>query len=257
MDATLDYTKEIVDGYNPEDVLYLFDIDQTLIEPTNPAAQFANIIKHKKIFFDLKLRYSCFAPVMIGCEAMLHDHDILDDGVFNLLTFLNEKNIRNLGFTATPNILVNGQDLREVRFQQLKKNNISFEQHFPQQEIIFDSVNLLRKDPCLYKGIIFSNGDGVWANKGIVLQEFLKTLDKKPQCIIFCDDNLDNHLDVNQHLAIKNPDIDCYSIHFTKAMNMQRDEITEEEFEKIWDEYFRRESYLCTKCERKKFNFQS
>ena len=251
MDVAKTYVEEIVDGYKSEDVLCLFDIDLTLLEPSNPAVQYVNIVKHKEIWFDLKKRYACFSPAMCGAVALVDKHEILDQDVFKLLHFLNERKIRNLGFTATLNVKIEGKDLREIRYQQLKENNISFEQHFPQQEVILDSVKLLGNFPCIYKGIIFSHGNGACPNKGVVLPEFLKLLDKKPKCIIFFDDNFDNLLDVNQHLAETNPDIDFYGILFSKAHYKEASEVSDEEFEKTWEGYFQRESLFCKKSKRK------
>ncbi len=254
MDAAKTYVEEIIDGYKPEDILCLFDIDLTLLEPTNPAAKYVNIVKHKDIWFKLKKRYACFSPAMSGAVALVYKHEVLDQDVFKLLNLLNDRKIKNLGFTATLNVEIEGKDLREIRYQQLKENNISFEQNFPQQEIILNSVKLLGGTPCIYKGIIFSHGNGACPNKGIVLPEFLKLLNKKPKCIIFFDDNFDNLLDVNQHLAETNPNIDFYGILFSKAKKMEAPEVSSEEFEKIWEDYFQRESLCCKKSERKNFN---
>ena len=254
MDAAKTYVEEIIDGYMPEDVLCLFDIDRTLLEPVNPVAKYVNIVKHKDIWFKLQKRYACFSPAISGAVALIYKHEILDPNVFNLLNLLNNRKIKNLGFTATLNVKVEGKDLREIRYQQLKENNISFEQHFPQQEIILDSVKLLGSTACIYKGIIFSHGNGVCPNKGIVLPEFLKLLNKKPKCIIFFDDNFKNLLDVNQHLAETNPDIDFYGVLFSRAKKIEAPEVSDEEFEKTWDDYLKRESLFCKKSERKHFN---
>lgn len=249
------YIEEIVEAYNPEEILCLFDIDQTILEPSHPVGQVPNIIKYRETFLRLKLKYACFTPSVHGYCVLLEDHKILDNNIFDLLNFLNTKKIKNLAFTATPNISIEGKDLKEIRLQQLLENNINFKNVFPEQEIIFDSLQLFKGNPCYYKGIIFSNGTDVCANKGIVLLEFLKKINYQPKCIIFLDDAWENHIDINQVLATNNPDIDFYGIHYVGAQYAKSSEITEEEFEKCWDAYFHRESLFCKKIERKKFNF--
>jgi len=48
------YVEEIVKCYNPEEILCLFDIDQTILAPTHPAAKAPNLSK----FLNLRLKYS-------------------------------------------------------------------------------------------------------------------------------------------------------------------------------------------------------
>ncbi|MDR2401880.1 MAG: DUF2608 domain-containing protein [Cytophagales bacterium] len=247
------YIEEIVEAYQPEEILCLFDIDQTIFAPTHPAAQVPNRIKHEGTFFKLMLNYAGFTPAVYGYWVVMDEQQVFDKNIFNLLNFLNERKIKNFAFTATPNISIEGKDLREVRIQQLLENNINFEKNFPRQEIIFDSLNFFHGYPCFYRGIIFSNGTAVCANKGVVLNEFLKKINYNPKCIIFLDDTFLNQVDVNQALAEKNPDIDFYGICYTGAKYIKSPEVSEEEFEKLWDDYFYRESRMYKKIERKKF----
>lgn len=249
------YIEKISKHYAPEDIFCFFDIDETILEPTEPAAQAFNIAKHRNTFLELKLKYSDFTPSVHGYCMLLGDHKILDDNVFDVIDFLNRKKIQNLAFTATPNTLLEGHDLKQVRFQQLVENNVNFENNFYEKELIIDSLTLPKGHPILYRGMIFSNGNDICNNKGIVLHEFLKRLNHTPKCIIFLDDNLINIVDINQTLALKNPDIDFFGVYFTGSHDVQSKEVSKEEFSEVWDDYFLRESKCYQKLTRKILNY--
>lgn len=247
------YISTILKRYQPEDVLCLFDIDQTLLKPCHPACQKKNIEKYKDVLFNLKLKYSCFYPTIQGNFMLIGEHEIIDENIFSLLNFLETSQIKTLAFTANTNIRINGKDLREERFQQLQRNGICFEKNFPEKEVIFDELNLFRGHPCIYRGIIFSNGTSVCANKGVVLNSFLKRLHKQPRCIILLDDNLKNHADITYSLMSQRRDIDFYPMFYTGALQLPVPEISEKEFADLWEEYLYNESLLCEKIERKNF----
>ena len=248
------YIGEIISAYNNEDVLCFFDIDETILEPVTLAAQLHNILKHKDIFLELKLKYSGFYPTVHGTCLLLDDHKVLDNDVFDVFNLLNDKKIQNLAFTATPNMILDGQNLKEVRFKQLEENNVNFENNFSEKEFIFDNLNLCHGHPILYRGIIFSNGDDVFNNKGLVLNEFLCRTNANKKCIIFIDDNIHNLIDINQTLAVNHPEIDFYGIYFLGAHYSQNPGVSKEEFRNLWEDYFLRESYSCEKIKRKIFN---
>ena len=196
--------------YRPEDILCCFDIDDTLIQLDYPPLSSDSFQKHKKIFQSLQKRYCPHiteSVLYFMLRAQVSSHVHLADP--NFLSYCHYFPPQTIAFTASGTEKCLRQAITTLRYQELKRFGISFEQAFPFSSRSIDSITFENgTHPEYYRGILFSSPQLQGAgSKGAVLCAFLKTLPHLPKCVLLVDDRQTNLQTVQQSLHQQFPNI--------------------------------------------------
>ena len=228
--------------YDPEDVLCLFDVDMTLTQPDHPAAYVPNLRTHLHLYRAIQARYPNLDTCLTFCFNFLLPQRLTDADIPSVLALLR---MRTIAFTATVTGDFLGKRMEIRRYEDLKQEGISFENAFPQSEIVLNTCPSYRGYyPTYYKGILFSNSERGNTTKGTVLCAFLEAVRFTPKCVVLVDDRPQNHVDVQASLLQAFPQTHYIGIEFTGATNYCPKEISAEEFEAFYTDHFERASQL-------------
>lgn len=213
------WIKQKTAGYPPEDVLCCFDIDDTLIQLDYPPLSSESFQKHKKIFQSLQKHYCPHVTESIlyfMLRAQVSSHIHLTDP--NFLSYRHYFPPQTIAFTASGTETCLGQAITDLRYQELKRFGISFEQAFPFSSRSIDSITFEDgTHPEYYRGILFSSPQLQGAgSKGAVLCAFLKTLPHLPKCVVLVDDRKTNLQTIQQSLHQQFPNIRYIGILFLR-----------------------------------------
>lgn len=193
-----------------EQTLIVFDVDETIIMPTDALWQNgriweADIAKHFPVSNQLKKAYS-------NCKS--EDLDIFSQRMFetsfepveaitvSLIQDLLKKNLKVIALTNFgPGKFGTMPSLKKWRRNQLRDLGINFESSFPGCSYIFSDLAPTQGSyPEYYKGILF----GANNPKGVVLGSFLDQLDYAPTKVICIDDKEKYLLSIQEELAKRN-----------------------------------------------------
>lgn len=229
--------KEIEDYPRSNDTLWIFDIDETLLIPQDPAFQKPNLIDHPYIQLmknQLSLRDLDFLSnfVLMACPSQL-----IEQETPKWLKQLDNTPI--IALTAAMTHRFDGDFfLPELRYQELLKHDLDFSSHF--QDIFeIETINFCNGSrPVFYRGVLCSNGDFKRQNeassKGRVLCAFLKKIGWIPSEIVFVDDKLYNIKEVEETLALNYPSISYTGLHFLGAKSYAVSKISEQMMREKW-----------------------
>lgn len=190
-----------------EDVLYIFDVDETLITKKDLAIRFYDLPEiqamekaYREELRDKEYYHYLRSIVLLDAETILTEEGFLE--IFEKL-LLHEK--KAIALTLMPSGSYGKIPSLEVwRANELKGFGIDFSKTAPSKEknIIFSELPLLRNSyPLCHEGILISHG----SKKSSSLSAYLKHIDYKPEKIVFVDDlvkNLDDLDNMCQELGI-------------------------------------------------------
>lgn len=230
------YLQQQIARYDPQQVLCLFDIDMTLLQPDHPAIYLPNVRQHSDIYHALQKQYPEQDVSLTFAFSFLLPQRVVDPDVYEILQNLSVKTI-SLTATLTGDFLGTRMEVR--RYQHLKEKNFSFERTFPQTEIVLRQCPSYRGYyPVFYKGILLSNSERGLTTKGTVLCAFLKTIGWTPQCVLLVDDRVKNHADMEEALQATFPQTHYIGIEFTGAENYCPQPISATDFQAFWQGCF-------------------
>jgi Protein of unknown function (DUF2608) len=212
-----------------------FDIDYTLIEPSQPVLQMSVIKQNKKRFENELSKFpddqKAFIPLVMVTQSPPH---LIDISIPSFIQKLQDRNIPILGFTALNTSAISKiGSLPAWRAGELKKLGINFSHRsiFPEESIEFTEFPPFQGTFPLYdEGILYCN---ITASKGTVLIAFLKKISQKPSRIVLIDDTLENLQSVEDEL--KKEGIPFLGIHFIEQKD-EMPEFTDDDWESVWNE---------------------
>jgi len=231
----------INDPHSKDDVLVIFDIDDTLLEAKRfvGSNKWYSWQRGKKNVFDNenkplsiqdKEKFAC-VPSILGTLFELSDGKKTQDDADKILAELQQFNLMIL---TSRSIGYRGPTERD-----LKKNNFSLSKsHLMGKDLgltyIFDDGNRA-SDVTYHHGIVMSSG----LNKGLVLHDLLDKLKKKYKSIYFIDDSLKNITQMQQ--AWKNSETKVSVFHYIKVdKRISPEEIQESnQAKKEFDEFLK------------------
>jgi hypothetical protein len=214
--------------YLEKDTLYVFDLDNTLIESVQ------HLGSDQWVAHELNQRTSqgqslddalCHViPYWIEVQNRT-EMRLVDPAIPNLLMKMQKKNVAMIGLTKRP------PELSDRTLQQMKPLNIDFSKTaHHKEELIFSELSGTQ----FKQGIIFVS-QGV--DKGPCLLAYLKTLKKIPKRIVVIDDKMSNVKNIAD--AIEPLGIPFIGIRYgaadekVKAYNPEIAELQREHFQKI------------------------
>ena len=239
------YIEPSLKVYAPNDILCIFDIDMTLLQPEHPAAYAPNVHKHLSIYHDIQRHYPTIDTSLPFLYNFLLPQRLVDEGIYPLLQVIRSKGIKVIALTAAPTGDFEGRSVEDLRYQALKEKNLSFDDSFAESYLVFDNLPMYRGNyPTFYKGVLFSNSEKGITNKGMVLCAFLKKLQLHPKCIVFVDDRAQNLTDAYDALKQDFPQTQLLGIEYVGAENYCPEEISAEDFKVFWSNCFGKASLL-------------
>ena len=230
--------QNIGEGYeNRNDILYTFDVDDTLIKLNHPLVQYLD--RYGTLYKGLLEKYHritemdlrrCLAPYV----------ELTELGASEWLKSLKGKKI---ALTASPTgKCADGTLMTKYRYQELKERDITFEETFNTQSVVLNELTYKGQCPTYYNGILFSLQQSEGSpSKGTVLCAFLKAIDYTPKCVMFVDDRKENLESVQTELGKQYSNtINFIGILYTGAKNDKpSDNLTEDEFKKNAEDLFK------------------
>lgn len=186
--------------------LVLFDVDDTLLVPTNKIFRNKNLEKNAAWY--TQLRNETLGKATKNEWELLHlwvlkdDFMLMEPDIVDTIRSLQDRGVKVLALTA----LVPGRafaipSMAHWRFENLKKHGIDFSKT-SFGNMTFDELPTIKdahdnpQHPVLYKGIICTTK----LSKGDVLGAFLNRVNFKPTQIIFFDDKLERVKEVEKEV---------------------------------------------------------
>lgn len=226
--------------YSNEDTLILLDIDYVLLAPRDrilrPAGEKNNYRSNffKSLFIDFKDKYITLDKAKVPMSEylisqILHSTkvELVSLDMPNLINELNSQKTTIIGFTANSSgkygIVQNEAKLHSERLKSLGYNFIK------------DNGDLFKESvPECISRIIFTNKK----DKGRVIVDFLKQLNKNYKNIVFVDDRIKNLISVQN--ALQGHDINYLGIHYTELKDKNEilhQDIADKQFQVLRQEH--------------------
>src|SRR5579863_5714737 len=207
-----------------ETIWVLFDIDQTLIEPTTYAGRpewFDRVVKQLMLEegLDRPTADGILHPKWVAFMEIVPMQTI-EAKTADLVKIIQRKSEASLALTARC------PSLTKLTLRQLEQLNIDFTDHAPR------AVFLETPHPAhLENGVLFASRMNP---KGTLLRQFIEKSDKKPIKVIFIDDAR-HHLE-KMEIELQKLGIAFTGFHYTKSIERAFDpEIASKEYRAILD----------------------
>lgn len=209
-------------AYLDSNSLVLFDVDRTLITPTDAILHpnvrgvasrlIAEFLATSKLDYDGEDPKAFFYSKMASKMQFQH----VDESAPELIRELLKRGIPTLAFTAMPAEKMGViTSMADWRFAQLQALGYDFRATFPELDYLELATDLCRDPKPLFKeGILYSSTHP----KGDILEAFLEALGWKPDRIIFIDDH--KHFVSSVERAAEKMGIDFIGIHYNAAHHM-------------------------------------
>jgi Protein of unknown function (DUF2608) len=230
--------EEFLHTFRPEDILVLFDVDETLTQPNHPAFFASNMQKFSNKSKEQSLQInSATKDLMLNIALVSYPWRMVDQRFPAFINHLKHKNIKSIAITASLTGKIGGvEKVEEWRFNRLKEFGIDFSYSFAQEQITLEEIPLyLGSHPAFYHGILCTNGEnGSKFNKGHALAAFLQRVNYHPKAVLLIDDKYKNTREVYSALEKIDHKIKFIGIEYTKVLDLPGDEVTEAEFYAFW-----------------------
>ncbi len=216
-----------------QDTLVVFDIDDTLTYPGDPAFNLPNFKKYQRALAPILGKWNPLKTFVSINLMAVDDAFLLDSDTPALIQALQKRNVPTIALTAMiAGKIEDREDMNSLRKKQLDQYQIDFSKTAPHTDrIIFDQLkSFLNYYPVSEYGIIVANG--IENSKVEVLLEYLKHSKCNPKRIIFIDDTL-KHVELMAE-PLKQKGIEYTGIHFN--FDIPQPFIEEEQMLKMWTE---------------------
>lgn len=217
-----------------ENILVVFDIDDTLTILSDPAFHSPNFkIHHASVFKEImsslnpKERHLAFTMPLVTTAS-----DLIEIDTPEVIDELQMRGVKTVALTAAMGGEIEGISIEDRRITELNRVGIDFSRSFPDvSEIVFADfkASLIGRSPFFKKGVIFTNEN----DKGDVLVAFLKNTKWKLDLILFVDDRIEHIHAVQRAMRDFYPEIECKGFHY-KTDHVPYAKIESEEFSKQW-----------------------
>lgn len=218
------------------ETLVIFDVDMVLVQPSEPAFQMPNMIRHRSAAKRISQtippgKKELFLTLMLlGSDSIL-----IDPTTPCLIHNLKESGIPTIALTANlTGPLGNIPSLDWWKVKRLSALGIDFAPSAPlKTNLTLGGLPSYRGHYSSYlQGVLFANGSV--CPKGDVLVHFLNLAHFHPTRVIFIDDKEENLKNVEAALLNYDPNIEYEGIQYLGANHYPSTEITEKEFEAKW-----------------------
>ena len=199
-----------------KETLVLFDIDLTLSQPSEAAAQMPNMVRHKVLFKELLKSARVSIGDILTSVTTWGPHILIEDDTPSIVQKIAKRNIPVLAFTAACT------STKTWRHKDLKRLGYDFTETFEKTEL---------SAPCFSHGVLLCGDDA----KGDVLVNFLAAMDLKYKKIVFVDDREINLLSVQDALRQHYPETAFVGLLYKGASNYPSKPVDEATFRSVWE----------------------
>ena len=212
-----------------------FDVDYTI---TTPALNIDNvempITKENFIQAFSEIKCKTKEEIDIVLSSVLFTSNILvDQKTPEIIKELQKRdNVTVFALTAC----LYTRKIENIRFNTLNAHGINFQNAFEVSELILDKIPIYHKHfPKYSNGIIYANGENGSHNKGMVMEAFMKKMQKVPQIFMIVDDRRKNIEDLYAIFSKEYPDVEFFGILYHPKNDFQKiqPEILSEQISKI------------------------
>jgi FMN phosphatase YigB (HAD superfamily) len=206
-----------------ENVLFVFDIDETLIAPSNDifyirfrdindfdisVIDFVNQLRSKLDVINHKTKDTYFLEKITSAAFAASTFEPIEETTVEMIHYLQKKMVRVIALTSSSSgRCFHVENMKEWRHANLSEIGLDFSESFDIQEIEFDDMPpAYGSYPVFYRGILCAASNP----KGKILATFLKKIEWKPSRIIFFDDDYENCKSVDSEMETLGLSIQCY-----------------------------------------------
>jgi hypothetical protein len=221
-------------GIRPEDVLLVFDIDMTLIQPDHPATSLPVLLRYRDLYHSIisSLPRSIQRWPAAWTTVSLPQR-LVEPQIPQWLSQWQKRGFRSMALTAGfAGKFGPYEHLELERAKILKDFGISFDSSWPEQR---ESSRKMGQSVFPH-GILSINAEGRSAGKGEALLVFLQKVSFSPKVIILLDDQRKNLEDVQAALQIHLPTTLFLGLEYRAALRSKFEEISEADFRAFWQE---------------------
>lgn len=212
--------------------LVIFDVDSTLITPSDPYLQRQAIKRHNSI-------YKACVNSLTKNQLRIFRHllninstsCLVEDILPTCIKKLQERGIKTIAYTASKtgalgNIMASFPDWR---YQDLKRFGIDFSDAFPGKILFKESSDFGGDYPGIEKGIVYS---GQKYQKGEILPLVLSALNFMPKTLIMIDDRIDNIESFKEAVTQYFPKIRFIGVYYRAIEKLPQTQTVETIFKK-------------------------
>ncbi len=217
-----------------ENVLVVFDIDDTLTILSDPAFHSTNFkIHHASVFKEImsplnpRERHLAFTIPLLTTAS-----DLIEIETSQVIDELQNRGVKTIALTAAMGGEIEGVSIEDRRIKELNRVGIDFSRSFPDiSEMIFSGFNapINGRGPFFKLGVILANEN----DKGEVLVAFLQKIEWKPDLILFVDDRIEHVHAVQKAIGEFYPEIECKGFHYNTD-HVPYAKLESEQFSKQW-----------------------
>jgi hypothetical protein len=237
--------QKVLKSEKPENILIVFDVTMTLIEPDVAATWVPNIEQHSVFFKHLVESLSCEQrDIMVTLAMKSMPQRLVEGQVAKTLANFSAKRIPMMGLTASLTGAVGDvKPMEDWLYETLHQFDIDFSPNFVKDKrIVFSDFRRYRNNFPIYEhGILLSNKE----NKVDVFISFLAYVNAHPRYIIFIDHD-EGHLKHAETVMHElDPSIAFLGLCYTAGSKFAPDSIDEESFMAFWSTLANRAEQLC------------
>lgn len=225
--------------------LYLFDVDFTLLIPSNPLLDLRAAKKHSAYFSEVKHKMSDFESEIFNHLWVMESPLLLTEPQWPTLIKQAQNNgATTLGFTAAKTGPVGDEvpDFTAVRYASLKEHGIDFYKYHPELYIFEDLDDFGPDKPGISKGIVFA-GRKCKKDKEVI-DRLLKVLlaedkNKYTELVIF-EDRLEILENIEKFMQKNYPHIRFIGMHYNFCDTLADNDTSLEEYRTLIDRIYLR-----------------
>lgn len=214
------------------DLLVVFDIDMTLVQPDHSAADYRVMRQYQPIFREMfrKISTEDRNKVMTYLTYAVPHKLVEGELTLKVVKAVQEKVPHTIALTTTLSTYNRYFDLYRMGIDFSK--SLSFFDQRQVEPIKLGNFKLYAGGvPMFMNGILYTNGGNT--DKGTAFVSFLKFLGITPRIIIVLDDKYKNLKDIDFALNSYDPRIKFIGLEYEAVIYNNRN-ITQEDFERFW-----------------------
>jgi hypothetical protein len=156
----IDSLKQMTPYLKGEETLIVFDIDETLIVPDDPAMQRGNFAAHKETIKKVKQSLDPSRKrLFLNVSLLYSDGVLIEESTPALLQEWQKQGIKTIALSSAMSGKIDGTDMLEKRLKNFQRIGLQFSQSFSKyREITFEHLNPYFGSTARYKdGILHAN----------------------------------------------------------------------------------------------------
>lgn len=220
--------------------LYLFDVDFTLLTPSNPLLELRAAKRHGAYLSQIKQKMSDFEKEIFSHLWVMESPLLLTEPQWPaLIKQAQDKGATTLGFTAakTGSVGANVPDFPAVRYASLKQHGIDFHKYHPELYLFEDLDDFGPDKPGISQGIVYA-GHKCKKDKEVIdsLLKFLLAKDKhKFTEIVMFEDRLEILENLQKFINENYPHINFIGMHYNFCSNLVDNDSNLEAYQALID----------------------